>query len=69
MFCSPVDEEFVDTFCKKIEALHSNSFIATEQASFYAYCKANLKTGVFLVTADFSVNYSFILQDAAQGFH
>ena len=28
-----------------------------------------MKTGEFLVTADFSENYSFILQDAAQGFH
>ena len=36
---------------------------------FYASHKATLKTGEFLVTADFSENYSFILQDAAQGFH
>jgi hypothetical protein len=49
--------------------LHPHSFIATEQASFYAARKATLKTGEFLVTADFSENYSFVLQDAAQGFH
>ena len=66
-FCSPI-EEFADTFCKKIELLRPHSFIATEQASFYASRKATLKTGEFLVTADFSENYSFILQDAAQGF-
>ena len=36
----------------------------------YNLCrKATLKKGEFLVTADFSENYSFILQDAAQGFH
>ena len=49
--------------------MHPHSFIATEQASFYAARKATLKTGEFLVTADFSENYSFVLQDAAQGFH
>ena len=64
IFCSPV-EEFADTFCEKIELLRPHSFIATEQASFYASHKATLKTGEFLVTADFLV----VLQDAAQGFH
>ena len=67
-YCSPF-QEFVDTFCEKVELLRPHSFIATEQASFYAARKAALKTGEFLVTADFSENYSFILQDAAQGFH
>ena len=67
-FCSPV-EEYVDIFCKKIELLRPHSFIATEQASFYASRKATLKKGEFLVTVDFSENYSFVLQDAAQGFH
>ena len=67
-YYSPV-QEFVDTFCEKVELLRPHSFIATEQASFYAAHKATLKTGEFLVTADFSENYSFVLQDAAQGFH
>ena len=66
--CAPA-EEFVDTFCEKLELLRPHSFIAREQASFYAECKSNLQPGEFLVTADFSENYSFILQDAAQGFH
>ena len=29
----------------------------------------NLKVGEILVNADFSENYSFVLQDASQGFH
>ena len=62
-------EEFVDTFCEKLELLRPHSFIATEQASFYAKCKSSLQPGEVLVTADFSENYSFVLQDAAQGFH
>ena len=67
-YCSTF-REFVDTFCEKVEVLRPHSFIATEQALFYAARKANLKTGDFLVTADFSENYSFVLQDAVQGFH
>ena len=59
-FCSPV-KKFVDTFCKKIELLCPHSFIATEQASFYASRKATLKKGKFLVTVDFSENYSLVL--------
>ena len=66
--CAPA-EEFVDTFCEKLELLRPHSFIASEQASFYAKCKSNLQPGEMLVTADFSENYSFVLQDAAQGFH
>ena len=62
-------QEFIDTFCEKVELLRPHSFIAQEQASYYAACKAGLKRGEFLVTADFSENYSFILQDAAQGYH
>ena len=67
-FCSPF-QDFVDTFCEKVELLRPHSFIATQQASFYTAHKATLKRGEFLVTADFSENYSFVLQDAAQGFH
>ena len=51
-------------FLREVELLYPHSFIATEQASFYAARKATLKTA-----ADFSENYSFVLQDAAQGFH
>ena len=67
-FCAPA-EEFVDTFCEKLELLRPHSFIASEQASFYAMCKSSLQPEEILATADFSENYSFVLQDAAQGFH
>jgi len=62
-------EEFADYFCDKLELLRPHSFIAKEQASFYATRKTTLKAGEFLVTADFSENHSFVLQDSAQGFH
>ena len=61
-------EEFADCFYDKLELLRPHSFIAKEQASFYATRKTTLKAGEFLVTADLSENYSFVLQDSAQGF-
>ena len=67
-FTMPTDE-FVDRFCEKLNVLLPHSFIATQQASFYEECKSTLQPGELLVTADFSENYAFVLQDAAQGFH
>ena len=64
----PVDE-FVEILCDKLELLRPHCFIASEQARFFKECKSNLVPGEVLVTADFSENYSFVLQDAAQGYH
>ena len=64
----PVDE-FVDMFCEKLEVLGPHAFIAAQQASFYRDCKSTLAPRELLVTLDFSENYSFVLQDAAQGYH
>ena len=62
-------EEFVECFCDRLEALLPHSFIAKQQSSFQLELKGSLMPGEFLVLADFSENYSFVLQDAAQGFH
>ena len=62
-------DDFVEYFCDKLLALIPHSFVATQQSSYYTECKLNLKTGEVVVQADFSENYAFTLQDAAQGFH
>ena len=54
---------------EKLEVLLPHSFIAWQQSSFQVQLKAGLQPGECLVMADFSENYSFVLQDAAQGFH
>jgi hypothetical protein len=36
---------------------------------FLKELKCNLQSGEFVVLCDFAENYSFILQDEAQGFH
>ena len=66
---SEPSDEFVESFCDKLDTLLPHSFIATQQSMFYNNCKASLKAGELVVLADFSENYAFILQDAAQGFH
>ena len=62
-------EQSADLFCDKLELLRPHSFFVKEQASFYATCKTTLKEGEYLVIADFSENYSFVLQDSAKGFY
>ena len=61
--------DFVDALCEKLEILLPHSFIARQQSSFQKELRSDLHPGEFLVIADFSENYSFVLQDAAQGFH
>jgi hypothetical protein len=66
-------EEFIESLLEKFLLLlhHSYiySFIATQQAVFLRELKCNLQSSEFVVLCDFAENYSFILQDEAQGFH
>ena len=61
-------DEFIDMFCEKLKVLRPHAFNAAQQASFYE-CKSALTPREMVVTVDFSENYSFVLQDAAQGYH
>uniref|UniRef100_A0A0L8GGA7 Uncharacterized protein n=1 Tax=Octopus bimaculoides TaxID=37653 RepID=A0A0L8GGA7_OCTBM len=56
--------DFVEKFCQKLNALKVHNFIAKEQSKFCTSRKESLSEGETLVIADFSENYSFILQDA-----
>jgi len=61
--------EFIDSLIEKLEKLLPHSFIAKKQAEYYRERKDNLCDGEMLVLMDFAENYSFILQDEAQGYH
>lgn len=61
--------DFVNTLCDKLRTLKPHSFIAKEQTNFIADKKKNLKVREALVMFDFSENYAFTAQDAAQAFH
>ena len=62
-------EDFVNTLLEASANLRKHDFIAKQQASFLADLKANLKEGEVIIMGDFSENYSFIIQDAVQGYH
>lgn len=64
----PVDE-FVQFFTEKIVKLASHSFISSQQSQFFKYRKEHLQSGEFFVSCDFSENYSFLIQDAVQGYY
>ena len=66
---SASSDQFVDTLCEKVELLLPHSFIASQQAAYYSEQISSLQQGELLIVADFSENYAFVLQDAAQGFH
>ena len=43
--------------------------IAKQQTKFFKETKANLKFGECIIVFDFAENFSFLVQDTAQGFH
>jgi hypothetical protein len=61
-------EEFIESLLEKLLLLLRHSFIATQQAMFLKELKCNLQSDEFVVLCDFAENYSFVLQDEAQGF-
>lgn len=64
----PVDD-FIDILVENLIAYKAHNFLAKKQAEALNNIKANLKVGEVVVLADFSENYSFIVQDAIQGYH
>ena len=63
-------DECMRTFLAAVpKVIQHDDFIAKQQASFLQETKQNMAPGVCLVIGDFSENYSFVVQDAAQSFH
>ena len=60
---------FIDSLIAKTEQLSKHHFIAQSQAAFLSQAKETLKPDICIISGDFSENYSFIVQDAVQGFH
>ena len=52
-----------------LKKLQLHDFIAKHQVKFLAQKKESLMCGEVLVIADFSENYSFVVQDEVQSFH
>lgn len=62
-------DEFLDCLMESLDKLLSHSFTAKQQSQYLNLLKTTIQTGVFLTLLDFSENFSFIIQDAVQGFH
>ena len=61
--------DFLDEICDQIRNLTVHHFIAESQNKYFKYAKDNLSEGERVTVLDFAENYSFIVQDAVQGFH
>jgi hypothetical protein len=62
-------DEFLASFPSAIMKLTRHHYVAKKQSANFQHTKDNLKEGEGLIVGDFSENYAFIMQDAAQGFH
>jgi hypothetical protein len=62
-------QDFLDTLTEKLDKLTSHHFIAKHQSSYLAQLKNDIHQNEAVVILDFAENYSFLIQDAAQGFH
>lgn len=62
-------EDFIHYFCTSLETLIPHHFISKRQSEYIKNLKDNLKDGEVVIHTDFSENYAYIAQDAAQAFH
>lgn len=62
-------EEFLDLFCEKFDSLRQHHFVAKSQSAYLRSRKETLQEDTAIVLLDFAENYSFLIQDAIQGFY
>ena len=62
-------DEFIWTATKMIYDLCHCHFIKDSQTSYLQDSKENLDSKTCIILMDFAENYSFIIQDAIQGFY
>ena len=62
-------DNFIENFVRKFGKLPEHHYVAKKQAVFFKQLKENLQFWECVIVLDFAKNYSFSIQDAAQGFH
>lgn len=67
-FTEDVDD-FIENLCHRLKVLRPHSYIAKKQSEFIKLRRNNLSKGEVMVCFDFSENFAYIAQDAAQSFH
>ena len=61
--------DFLDILIQEIDTLTTHHYIAKNQSNYLKHLKETLKPNEAIITLDFADNYSFIIQDAIQGYH
>lgn len=61
--------ECVRLLCRQIRALTAHHYRAHTQSAYFAQLKDSAPDGEVVIQGDFSENFSFTVQDEAQGFH
>lgn len=62
-------EDFLESFSSAIVTLTRHHYISKKQSASYKLSKESLKEDEVLIVGDFAENYSFVVQNAAQGQH
>merc|ERR1712168_355858 len=62
-------EDFLRSFSSAIVLLTRHHYVSKKQSEAYRVAKESLKEDEVLVVGDFAENYSFVVQNAAQGQH
>ena len=62
-------EEFIEEVNSHFDTLQAHQFITKSQDNFLKDLKEKLKENQLIILLDFAENYSFIMQDAVQGYH
>ena len=62
-------EEFIGKIVDDVYEVYPHDFIAKAQANHLKMAKENLSENELIILLDSAENYSFVVQDAVQGFH
>ena len=61
--------DFMEKLIQEIDQLTTHHYIPEKQSQYLKHLKDTLKPNQAIIILDFAENYSFIVQDAIQGFH
>jgi len=62
-------QDFICELCDFFHKLRSHHYIANVQSKYHTELKEQLDENSIIILLDFAENYSFVVQDAVQGYH
>lgn len=62
-------DQFIETLMEQLDTLSPHHYICKQQAEYFRQAKSQASEKKVVVVADFSENYSMVLQNSAQGVH